>query len=242
MWLIIETIITLILQIIDKILDLIKIENKKYLYIIEENLKIDCFDFLKQVTKTNRSIIPYKSIINYYIDDMDYMADIVLYAKCNVNSYSSYEFTTVSTVLKKYEDMECVGYDLNTNPNVEIRPKLISPDGFSKRLSLQLNKCINKGDNLKIQLKYKSYGSMSGDKRYIISGCNYKRMLLDQHTIYFNFSKSMPKDIRVYEINSLNNTYHFLYRLFPNCTSNVFVDNCDVNNINRYIKRLYIFN
>ena len=43
------------------------------------------------------------------------------------------------------------------------------------------------------------------------------------------------------EINSLNNTYHFLYRLFPDCESNVFVANCDVNNINRYKKRLYVF-
>lgn len=204
-------------------------------------MKIDCYDFLKQVTKTNTSIIPYSSIISYDIDDMDYGADITLSAKCNTDSYSAYEFTIVSTVLKKYEEMECVGYDLNANPSVEIRPKLISPDGFSRRLSLQLNKCLNKGDNLRIRLKYKSYGSMSGDKRYIISGSNYKRMLLDQHTICFKFSKSIPKDIRVYEINSLNNTYHFLYRLFPDCESNVFVDNCDVNNINRYKKRLYVF-
>ena len=41
-------IIMLALRIIDKILDFINIKRKKYIYIKEEDLKIDCFDFIEQ--------------------------------------------------------------------------------------------------------------------------------------------------------------------------------------------------
>lgn len=205
-------------------------------------MKIDCYEFLKQITKENKDLIPYKIIINYEIDDNDYYEDYLLEAKCVVDSFSEYEFSIVSTTLKKYEEIECVGYDLMKNPNIGIRPKLISPDSFSKRLSLQLNKELNKEDTLKIRIEHKSYGSMSGNKRYIIRGLNYKKILLGEYSISFKFKKRIPNDIRVYEVNSLNNTYHYLYKIIPDTSdSTMFNDYCSTKNVNRHSKRIYVF-
>ena len=233
--------ILLILQIVNKLLDLLGKENNKYIYINEENLKIDCYDFLKQVTKLNRDITPQKVIIRYIVESADYSTDMVLEAKCNVNSYSAYEFSLASTTLRSYDETECVGYDLNYNSNVEIRPKLISPDSFSKRLSLQLNKNLNKGQILKIRIRYKSYNTMQDNNRYIISGCNYKYLNLNQHTLKFEFLDYAPDNIRVYEIDSFKNTYKFLYKIFEDKSEGVFIDDCEVEKIKRNKKRVYVF-
>lgn len=239
-----EDIIKLLLEIINKILtifDNIEIFNKqKYLYIKEENIRIDCTNFLTQITKRNRSIIPHKILINYYIDDNNCLSDKILEGKCNSESYSTYEFSIASTIIKKYDDTYCVGYDLNCNPAIEIRPILISPDGFSKRLSLQLNKSLHKNETIKIRIKYKTYGIMSGDIRYLVSSFNYRKIELDEYNISFHFNKRTPDNIRVYLIDTINNKYRFLYKLFPE-SENIFIDKCNTSKINKCEKRIYVF-
>lgn len=236
----------LILEILNKGLDIFKdiglSKKQKYLYIKEEEMKIDCYEFLKQLTKTNTSLIPLRYISNYNIDNEDYFEDHIFEAKCVVNAFSSYEFSIASTTLKKYEEIECLGYDLVNNPNVKIRPKLVSPDSFSKRLSLQLNRMLNKNDILKIQIKYKSYGSMSGNKRYIMQSFNYKKIELSEYNISFNFTDRVPDNIRIYEINPFNNTYHFLYKIFPDSdNSTMFTDKHNEKNIKKHNKYIYVF-
>lgn len=238
--------IKLFLEIVYKIISFLsdnkKLKSQKYLYIKEEDMKIDCYEFLKQITTINRALVPTKLINNYYIDRYDYYEDYIFEARCVNDSYSSYEFSIASTTLKKYEDTECVGYDLMNNPDVEIRPKLISPDSFAKRLSLQLNKVLNKNDILKVRIKDRSYGSMYGNKRYIIQGFNYKKLELSEYKVFFNFTERIPNNIRIYEINPFNNTYCFLYKIFPNSNeNNVFQDNFNVKNIKNHNKYLYIF-
>lgn len=237
----------LFLEIINKIIDIFKdfgiIKKQKYLYIQEEDMKIDCYEFLKQITKINTILIPLRYISSYYIDDKDYFENHNFEARCTTENFSYYEFTIVSTFLKKYDDeFECFGYDLVNNPNVKIRPKLISHDSFAKRLLLQLNKTLNKNDILKIRLEYKSYGSMSSNKRYIIQSFNYRKIELSEYNISFKFVDKVPDNIRVYEINPFNNTYNFLYKIFPNsddCT--VFVDKHNGKNIRKHNKYIYVF-
>lgn len=239
-----EDITKLLLEIINKILDIIGTSNlfnsQKYLYIKEENLQIDCVNFLQQRTKRNKDLIPYKVNITYSISENDCLTDRILEAKCNSKSYSTYEFSIASTIIRKYEETECMGYDLNYNPNIGIKPQLISPDSFSKRLSLQLNKTLYKGENLKIRVKYKSYGTMSGDQRYIINGSNYKKSDLIEYTITFKFENKIPNNIRVYEIDLLNRKYNFLYKIFPD-SANLFIDNHDTSHIKCNKRYIYVF-
>lgn len=239
-----EKIIRLILEIINKLLDIIREINlfnvQKYLYIKEENLRIDCTQFLQQITKKNKDLIPYKVNISYTIDNNDCTTDRILEAKCNSNSYSTYEFSIASTIIKKYEETECIGYDLNYNSDVEIRPQLISPDGFSKRLSLQLNKTLHKGEIFKVRVKYKSYGTMSGSKRYIVNGCNYKENNLVEYIVIFKFENKIPANIRVYEIDLLNRRYKFFHKIFPN-SDNLFTDCYDTSHIKCNKRYIYVF-
>ena len=162
-------------------------------------------------------------------------------ARCNIDSYSAYEFTIVSTTLRKYEETECMGYDLTMNSDVGIRPKLISPDSFAKKLSLQLNKGLNKGELLKIRYSYKSYGTMEGSKRYLINGGNYRRLLLNEYIISIHFFEAIPENIRVYEIDSKRRTYRFQYKIFPDRINNLFIDSCDVQKIKSHKKIVYVF-
>lgn len=237
-------IIKLFLEIVNKILGILENANifktQKYLYIAEEDLRIDCVSFLQQIAKINRDIELHKILIDYRINCNDCWADKRLEGKCYAKQYSTYEFSIASTVIKKYDDVYCVGYDLNYSPDKEIRPILISPDGFSKRLSMQLNRSLHKGENFSIRLRYITYGVMTGEKRYLVSSFNYKKVALDEYSITFTFDENIPKEIRVYKMNKVNNSYCFLYKIFPQ-KENFFIDRCDVSDVNNHEQRIYVF-
>lgn len=239
-----EEIIKLLLEIINKLLSIVEkfylFKQQKYLYIKEEDLRIDCTNFLQQIAKKNRNLIPHRVNITYYIGESDCVTDRILEGKCNSKSYSSYEFSITSTIIKQYEETECVGYDLNYNPYTEIRPQLISPDGFSKRLSLQLNKTLHKGDNFKVRVKYKSYGTMSGNKKYIVNGCNYQKIDLIEYIVTFKFENEIPNNIRVYEIDLSNKKCIFSHKIFPD-SDNIFIDNYDIAHVKCNKRYIYIF-
>lgn len=239
-----KDIIKLILEIINKMLDIIAklnlFNSPKYLYIKEENIRIDCTHFLQQVAKQNKDLIPFRVNIKYYISKDNCITNRILEAKCNSKSYSSYEFSIASTIIKKYEETECFGYDLNYHPEIKIRPQLISPDGFSKRLSLQLNRTLHKGENFKVHIQYKSYGTMCGHQRYIVNGCNYKKNNLIEYIVMFKFEGEIPDDIRVYEIDLLNRRYRFLHKIFPDSNGS-FIDNYDTSNIKCNKRYIYVF-
>lgn len=219
------------------------LKKTKYIYIKEEDAKIDCIDFLKQYESTNRKMIPYEINKQYIVFENSIEKYVTVYAKSAINTLSTYDFIIASSDKKSHNEIEYYGYDLNFAPEIKITPKLIKPDGYAKKLSLQLNSSVNKGEDIKLRIVYKNKNTKH--HKYIFTeGLNYRKYDLKEYTISIEFQGVNPEYISVYEVNDKKYTYSFKYKFYPqdfNGNEKIFIDRIDNTNVKSYIKRAYIF-
>lgn len=194
--------------------------NKKYVYIEEENKPIECLDFLKSIEKNDKTITPYELFNEYIIKGNDLLCKRNIYGKCQINNLSSFEFYVVSSSWNDYNKSKYYCYDLNSSVQKEIHPQLKSYNGFAKKLLFTLDNSVNKNDDVKVQVNYENKGCLSDKRCYIIADAKYKKLNLNKFTIIIRSKVGKVDNVRIYFVD--NNKYIFLCKIFPVNVGNPF--------------------
>ncbi|MCI8798452.1 MAG: hypothetical protein HFH88_01390 [Lachnospiraceae bacterium] len=217
--------ITELIRLFSKLIDSFQIKRKrKYTFIEEENIRVEAYDFLKQVNEKNITICPTSIFRKYKIYENTLIGAYITEGYAIKNNVSGIEHTITSSKKQTYNKTICYGYDLlSENPQEKIIPSLISPDGVSKVVKLLLNKSINKGEHFKEKFVFELDDCVSYMHGYCLSGINYKRIELNSYDVVLKFYKEFPENVRVYEI--FEKGYKYLHTIYPVTEQNLLFEN-----------------
>ncbi len=189
-------------------------KKKQYTYIEEEKLRVEAVDFMKQITDKCYTLSPNYIQREYKVVDNDLRGTYITYGTALKNGVVGIRHTLSSSKKQKYDKTICYGYDLcSSNPEQKIRPRLISPDGFSKVVELTLNKSLRKGDIFKEKYIFEMKDTISYERAYIISGINYQKVKLNSYDVLLKFYVTYPQNVRVYRLE--REKYLYLRTLYP---------------------------
>ena len=199
-------------------------KKKRYTYIEEEELRVEAVDFMKQITDRCNTICPDYIEREYKIKDNDLCGAYVTQGSALKNGVTGIRHTLSSSKKQLYGKTVCYGYDLlSAHPKQKIRPRLISPDGFSKVVELKLNKSLNKGEVFKEKYVFTLAESISYNRAYIISGINYKKVNMSSYDVVLRFYDVFPENVRVYRLEK--EKYMYLYTIYPVSLENELYEN-----------------
>ena len=242
--------ITELMKFINKIIEIMPspalTENKQYIYIKEENRRVECVDFLKDVEKYDNNVIPYELNNDYTVKNGNLECKRIICCKANKGKVSNFEFTVVSSTWNDAKNINVVCYDLRHNSKHEIVPNLKSYNGYAKRFIFGLNKAVSKGEDIQVKLNYINEGCMEAEKCYIVADTKYKKLDLKKYIINIIFIDIKPSNVRVYRINHFKRTYEFVEKLFPFDKKSkegeeVFTHEIEISKINKDISLVYFY-
>ncbi len=199
-------------------------KKKRYTYIEEEALRVEAVDFMKQITDRCNTICPDYIKREYKVKANDLCGTYVTHGIALKNGVVGIKHTLSSSKKQAYEKTICYGYDLlSEHPEQKIRPRLISPDGFSKVVELKLNKSLDKGELFREKYVFTLAESISYKRAYIISGINYKKVSMNSYDVVLRFYDVFPENVRVYRLEK--EKYKYLHTMYPISSENELYEN-----------------
>lgn len=120
---------------------------------------------------------------------------------CRFGGASTFEFSVDSGSGTSFEELDCVAYDLERDPEMTrpIRPLLIGPEGISKKISVPLLEPLQANQPFGVLLKCTLPRCLTPGTGYYTSTLSFSQDYVRRSTVRLIFIGPAPVWMRVYE-------------------------------------------
>lgn len=121
---------------------------------------------------------------------------------CRVEGGASViEFSVDSEAYVPFDELECFAFDLKRDPIMKhkIFPKLLGPDGLSKKIEVPFARALKVNDQFSIFLYCRLPNSVAGGDDFYASTLSFKQPTVPDYEVELRFKTHLPDWVRVYE-------------------------------------------
>jgi len=120
---------------------------------------------------------------------------------CRAKIAAEMWFTINSEVGTRFDDLRCVAYDLRNDPDMQhaIRPRLVGPDGISKKIAVPFLESLQANEPFEMQLRFRLPHCARIGFSYYISALSFRQEKIQSSSVRLTFSGTPPEWVRVYE-------------------------------------------
>jgi len=166
-----------------------------------EGHSIDSLNVANLRRRTNRTLVIQEAHHLAEIEGEDLGITWRYTGYCRAERESAMEFSIDADSRTPFDKLDCFAYDLGHDPGMshKIRPRLLGPDGLSKKLSVPFLKPLAAEQPFSVLLKCSLPGCMKSGFGYYTSTLSFDQELVRCCTIHMIFIGECPEWVRVYE-------------------------------------------
>jgi hypothetical protein len=166
-----------------------------------EGHSIDSLNIANLRRRLNRSVLIQEADHIARIEGEDLRITWTYTGYCRADRESAIEFSIDSDTSTPFDRLECFAYDLGRDPGMshKIRPRLIGPDGVSKKISVPFLEPLVDQQHFRVLLKCTLPGCMKPGFGYYTSTLSFDQEKVRSCTVRLLFIDERPEWVRVYE-------------------------------------------